>query len=539
MDKSWMRMKRASIEYMDGVKSFWRFAVANSRTPGFIVCPCKKCCLRKTLPQEVVYDHLLAGAGILEGYEDWVMHGESINTPVNVEPVHDASTVAPVQGCSIHEGSSEMHAMLHDIFTMQDVRVEEGGSEVGVEAETVQEDLEDSDDGAQKFYDLLKDADKPLHEKTKHSKLGAIVRLFNLKCMGGWSNTLFSLLLELINELIPSEASLPKDTYEAKKYMKDLGLEYEKIPACRNGCMLFWKEYEKLEICTKCKQSKWKDEIGANVDSSEKKKMKPVKVLRWFPLIPRLQRLFMSKHTAPHMQWHAHGRTKDGVLRHPADGEAWKTFDERYLRHPADFAFDELLDFASEPRNVRLGLSSDGFNPFGNMSNSHSTWPVMLVTYNLPPWMCMKQPYFMLSLIIPGPRSPGMKIDVYLEPLILELKELWNVGVPTFDVSLKEKFTMRAALMWTINDFPAYGDLSGWSTKGKNACPCCMDATRSNWLTYGNKYCYMGHRRWLPMNHRWRKNKKSFDGTQETGPAPIVLAGDEIMRQLQAVEPCT
>ena len=88
----------------------------------------KKCCLRKTLPQEVVYDHLLAGAGILEGYEDWVMHGESINAPVNVEPVHDASTVAPVQGCSIHEGSSEMHAMLHDIFTMQDVRVEEGGA---------------------------------------------------------------------------------------------------------------------------------------------------------------------------------------------------------------------------------------------------------------------------------------------------------------------------------------------------------------------------------------------------------------------------
>jgi len=52
-------------------------------------------------------------------------------------------------------------------------------------------------------------------------------------------------------------------------------------------------------------------------------------------------------------------------------------------------------------------FSVSGFNPFGNMSSSHSTWPVMLVPYNLSPWMCMEQPYFMLSLIIPGPSAPG------------------------------------------------------------------------------------------------------------------------------------
>jgi hypothetical protein len=65
----------------------------------------------------------------------------------------------------------------------------------------------------------------------------------------------------------------------------------------------------------------------------------------------------------------------------------------------------------------------------------------------------------MLSLIIPGPRAPGMNIDVYLQPLVHELMELWDVGVTTYDVSSKKKFTMRATLMWTINDFPAYADL--------------------------------------------------------------------------------
>jgi hypothetical protein len=70
--------------------------------------------------------------------------------------------------------------------------------------------------------------------------------------------------------------------------------------------------------------------------------------------------------------------------------------------------------------NVWLGLISDEFNPFGNMSTSYSTWPIMLVPYNLPQ-MYMKQTSFILSLIIIGPSSPGMDIDVYLQPLIEEL----------------------------------------------------------------------------------------------------------------------
>jgi hypothetical protein len=98
---------------------------------------------------------------------------------------------------------------------------------------------------------------------------------------------------------------------------------------------------------------------------------------------------------------------------------------------------------------------------------------------------------------------------------------------------MKKKFMMRAALIWTINDFPAYADLSSWSTKGKKACPCCMDSTRSTWLTYGKKQCYMGHRRWLPLDHSWRRNKRAFDGKQEMGHSPLVPNGDEIMRQLE------
>nr|GFA44042.1 hypothetical protein [Tanacetum cinerariifolium] len=79
-----------------------------------------------------------------------------------------------------------------------------------------------------------------------------------------------------------------------------------------------------------------------------------------------------------------------------------------------------------EPRNVRLGLVADCFNPFGNLSQAYSMWPMILTTYNLPPWLCMKESSFMPTLLIPGLKSPGKDIDVYLRPLIEDLKVLWD-----------------------------------------------------------------------------------------------------------------
>ncbi|XP_031262844.1 uncharacterized protein LOC116121024 [Pistacia vera] len=133
--------------------------------------------------------------------------------------------------------------------------------------------------------------------------------------------------------------------------------------------------------------------------------------------------------------------------------------------------------FAEDPRNLKLGLAADGFNPFSNMSTTYSCWPVMLVTYNLPPWLCMKKENIMLTLLIPGPKQPGKDIDIYLQPLIEDLQELWNNGVNVYDSYTNSCFNLRAILMWTINDFRGYGNLSGCTTKGKVACPLCGDKT--------------------------------------------------------------
>ena len=229
-------------------------------------------------------------------------------------------------GASTEDVGGNMHAMLRDLFGVHDVREDNNKSQPRVQGaeEPIVDDEPDRGE-AQKYDDLLKKEDKPLHGKTRHNKLSATVHLYNLKCVGGVTNTIFSAFLEFVNQLLLDDGeALPVNTYEAQKFLRDMGLGYEKISACRNDCMLFWKDNKYLDSCVKCGQSKWKDEVHLDEDGqplSSSKKCS-VKVLRWFPIIPRLQKLFMLQRTAHNMKWHVEGRTKDGVLRHPTDGEA-------------------------------------------------------------------------------------------------------------------------------------------------------------------------------------------------------------------------
>jgi hypothetical protein len=41
----------------------------------------------------------------------------------------------------------------------------------------------------------------------------------------------------------------------------------------------------------------------------------------------------------------------------------------------------------------------------------------------------MKQSYTQMSLLIQGPRQLGNNIDVFLEPVINKLVEMWGTGV--------------------------------------------------------------------------------------------------------------
>ena len=131
-------------------------------------------------------------------------------------------------------------------------------------------------------------------------------------CRFGWVNKSFDVLIELLKDILPEGETLPSSFQESQKIIEGLGLSYEKIDACLNDCMLFWKEYENAQECHICHSSRWKVQKEKSDNASKCKKKKkniPAKVLCYFPLKPRLKRLFMSSKIASEMTWHKTKRT--------------------------------------------------------------------------------------------------------------------------------------------------------------------------------------------------------------------------------------
>ncbi|CAH9110792.1 unnamed protein product, partial [Cuscuta epithymum] len=125
------------------------------------------------------------------------------------------------------------------------------------------------------------------------------------------------------------------------------------------------------------------------------------------------------------------------------------------------------------------------------------------------------------------PQSPGNDIDVFLQPLIEDLKDLWTEGIETYDKFRDETFRLHAALLWTISDFPGYSMLSGYKTKGKFACPECNYDTPM-YLKHSRKTVYMGHRMFLDSKHPKRKRRTSI----EKRLAPKPLTGFDVLEEL-------
>ncbi|XP_042437158.1 uncharacterized protein LOC122023135 [Zingiber officinale] len=215
-----------------------------------------------------------------------------------------------------------------------------------------------------------------------------------------------------------------------------------------------------------------------------------------------------------------------GQLRHPVDSPSWKLVDHMWP------------DFESEPRNLRLALAADGINPHSNLSSRYSCWPIMLVNYNLPPNMCMKRKYIMLTMLISGPKQPGNDIDVYLEVLVEDLQQLWAGVDGVYDAYRREFFTLKGVLLWTINDFPAYGNLSGCTTHGYYACPLCGEDTYARHLENGKKMSFTGHRRFLSRFHPYRRQMKEFNGMEELGEVARPLSGIKLFEKLSDIRHC-
>ncbi|XP_055962306.1 uncharacterized protein LOC130015687 [Mercurialis annua] len=475
-DRSWMyigRLVRGLLTegYISNVREFLNFALQHPEcmSGAQIKCPCPKPKCRNTAFRTVdeVEFHLYTD-GFVSNYHVWAHHGEEnrrVEVPINVLQADNMW-----EHRNEDEGCSSFQRMVTDA----------GGPEVWTE--------EPPNAEAEKFYDMMRAAEEPIWPvNDKHSALSAAVNFLEFKCRFQASDGLMNEMSEFVHQLLPKDNKLAKNSYNIKKLVGGLGLPVEVIDCCKNMCMIYWGGDAGLTVCKVCGHDMWKP---ATAGSSKGRKT---------------NRLYASRATAKHMRWHAEHEIENGVMNHSSDSPAWKHFSELHQ------------DFAAEIRNIRLGLCTDEFQPFGAFGQQYSSWPVIVTPYNLPPGMAMKDEFMFLT--------------------VLELNHLWKFGTRTYDIHRRQNFQLKAALMWTINDFPAYSMLSGWSTSGKRACPHYMEETDAITLPKSGKQSWFDfHRKFLPPEHSYRNNTTDFKkGYKERKSFRGYRTGEEIEQDIDSL----
>ncbi|XP_024195993.1 uncharacterized protein LOC112199170 [Rosa chinensis] len=266
MDKSWINEDRNTLKYEMGVETFLIFAEDNAIDPKRIPCPCSRCVNFKMKSIKVIRGHLF-DYGFSLSYTNWIWHGE---------PTLSSCASVPIGAPPDPQFCSETVNMCEATFN-------EG----------------DYDKESYEFSRFVEEAERPLFDNSEHTKLEALAQLHNLKARFGMSDTCFSELLATVGSLLPKDNVLPQTLYEAKKTLSNLGLQYEKIHACPNDCILFRKEFSDATICPKCGLSRWKLKKDKSVKVGQ-----PAKVLWYFPIIPRFKRLYKSASVAEMLTWH-------------------------------------------------------------------------------------------------------------------------------------------------------------------------------------------------------------------------------------------
>ncbi|XP_060185745.1 uncharacterized protein LOC132615196 [Lycium barbarum] len=280
MDKSWIGKPHTTNEYSRGLHEFLDFAFKNATVEDTIRGPCPVCRFRTWKTRGIVEDHLICKP-FPQNYVIWNSHGQKL--------VLESSGDSDVMQKAFHP-ENPIETMINDAFGQYRQQAADIGTSQPLESNEISTEghKEDSSD----FSDFLKDGSETLYQGSKYTKLEFLIKLYHIKVYCRLSDKAMTMILDLLRDAF-EDAKLPPSFYEAKKAINKLGLDYTKIATCPNNCMLYWENDSELEACKHCGISKW---------NPNKKKKQVAKALRYFPLKPRLKRLFMCCKIAEHMR---------------------------------------------------------------------------------------------------------------------------------------------------------------------------------------------------------------------------------------------
>ena len=135
--------------------------------------------------------------------------------------------------------------------------------------------------GGDLYKEIIEEAKRELYPGTEESRLTFIIKLLHIKVYNRMTTSGFDAFLALLSSSLKNVPGLPKSYNEMKALLQKLGFGYVSIDECKYDCALFWKDHEGDDHCPVCGFTQWK------VNKEGRKKV-PHKVLRYFPIIPRL-----------------------------------------------------------------------------------------------------------------------------------------------------------------------------------------------------------------------------------------------------------
>jgi hypothetical protein len=285
-------------------------------------CPCIECHGHRKLLLKIVREYLILngrdpnfrvwrGPGKRDlSDEEWEGNMCTRNQQLQVEPNSQVDMRRMVDNAFMEEPfPPDVEEIVHDVVTgafdlgdsvheeCNDGSREGDGASLLDQGVTSAEDIEGHENSDGFDPTMLEEAIQELYKGSRSTKLAATILLMNLYTVHEVSNNFADELFTILHRhLLPKGNILPRNHYVAKSLTSKLGLTYTSIHACGKGCVLFRGKYADAERCPKYD--------GPRFSDGDRKKYL-VKILRYFPIIPRLQRMFRSPSISALMKWHA------------------------------------------------------------------------------------------------------------------------------------------------------------------------------------------------------------------------------------------
>ncbi|PHT67417.1 hypothetical protein T459_26904 [Capsicum annuum] len=222
-----------------------------------------------------VREHLIISR-IVKNNTHWLHHGESAAKKQTIDQNEEGKEPGDLsQTKEKEQGDPSQKKRKERSDNMFEIIYDAAGCEFTDDSSGVKFKQGDALEPTSKIFKLVEDVAQQLYPGCEtFSKYSIIVELLQIKCLYGLSDKAVDIILKLIKRALPSDETLPETFYEAKKVIQDLGFRYENIHACKNDCMLFWKENAKFESCLICGESRWKSVEGQKTDGVVQGKIK-------------------------------------------------------------------------------------------------------------------------------------------------------------------------------------------------------------------------------------------------------------------------